>query len=58
MPRQVVGLIESPTNQTQRMERHRHDRISVVENFGARVSHQACERRRDHPPAVIFEGVD
>ena len=49
LARQVVGLIEAACNGAQRMERHRHDGVRVLEQVRAGLAHHAPERFGEQP---------
>lgn len=51
-------LVEAPREQPQRMQRHRKDKIGIIEKLRAGARHPAAENRSALEPVAIFEPRD
>jgi hypothetical protein len=54
----IVGLIEAALNRPERMQRHRDDGVGAGEQVPPGLAQQRGERRGEHAPALILEGMD
>lgn len=58
MTREVVGLVEAALKSSERMERHRHDRIGVGKDVSAGFTEKARERSCERATPLVLECVD
>jgi hypothetical protein len=58
MLRQVFRLVESTLVFTARMQRYRHDDISIAQQCGAAFAHQGAQARWDRAAAIVLERMD
>jgi hypothetical protein len=58
LPREIVCLIEAPTERSPPRQGNRDERVGAVEHLVAGLAHQATQWRRERPPALVLECVD
>src|SRR5688572_29369499 len=56
--RQIVRLVEPPFEGAPRMERHRHDGVSVRQDVAADAEQKPRKWLGERAPPPIFEGMD
>jgi hypothetical protein len=58
VPREIVCLVEAPTERAAPGQGNRDQRVGAVEHLVAGLAHQASQRAGERTSAFVFEGVD